>query len=262
MHNTRPVRLSLMILCLLLALSGCGGGGGFSDSLDVFQAAGADAAAIQAQVDQFRAALGADNGVGAASVSGRRQVNWDGIPAARLDPFPGDFFVTTSPRGIEFSTPGSRMKVSGDPGTPSFKFADITAQQWGLTEFGFFSPSRLFGTLGSNITDVRFRVPGTAAPATVLAFGTVLVDVDVADATRIEFYGADDRLLATRTVQPTGVASQGLAFIGVIVRGSGRIGRVRIIAGTKPIDSPFANPPPDGVGIDDVIYSEPQPVGQ
>jgi hypothetical protein len=35
---------------------------------------------------------------------------------------------------------------------------------------------------------------------------------------------------------------------------------VRIIAGSHPVNAPFQDPPPDGVGIDDVIYSEPVPL--
>jgi hypothetical protein len=249
--------LALISVSAAIALTGCGGSSQTSNPPTVFQANGADAAAIQSEVDSFRSQLGANNGVGAASNSGRREVNWDAIPASALDPFPSDFFVTTSPRGVRFTTPGDRMAVSGDPGTESFKFANITAQQWGLLEFGFFSPSKMFATIGSVVTDVTFRVPGTHTPATVNAFGVVMVDVDVANATKLEFYDHQDNLILTRFVVPAGVVSEGLSFVGVRFNNGQRIGRVRIFAGTHPIDTPFQDPPPDGVGIDDVIYSEP-----
>src|SRR5215510_8978240 len=46
-------------------------------------AAGANPAAIQATVDQFRADLGgSNNGVGGSFTSGRREINWDGVSDA------------------------------------------------------------------------------------------------------------------------------------------------------------------------------------
>ena len=246
--------IAAVSVCGLLA---CGGGD--DPPPDIFQANGANAAAIQSVVDSFRDLLGANQLVGPASATGRREVNWDAIPLARLDPFPGDFFVSTSPRGVHFATPGTRLVVSGDPGSPSFKFANITAQQWGLVEFGFFSPSRIFATIGSTITDVTFRVPGTQTSAVVKSFGVVLVDVDAANVSKVEFFDASNRLLLSRAVEPFGVQSQGLSFVGVRFNGGQMISRVRITVGTHPIDAPFQSPPPDGVAIDDVIFSEPQP---
>ena len=247
---------AVAVLCV--GLAACGGDD--DETQQVVQGAGANAAGLQATVDDFRARLGANNGVAAATTGGRREVNWDGIPQASLDPFPGSFFSTTSPRGIVFSTPGSRMKVNGDPGSASFLFADVTAllpngQPWGPVEFGTFSPSRFFATMYSNITDVTFTVPGGSVPATVSAFGVVLVDVDVAEATRLEFYDRDAQLFYRHVVPVAGATSKGLSFVGVQL--SRPAARVRIIAGTHPVNAPFQNPPPDGVGIDDVIVAEP-----
>lgn len=242
-----------------VGLAACSGGDG-DETQQVVQVAGAGAADLQATVDGFRALLGPNNGVAAATTGGRREVNWDGIPQASLDPFPGSFFATNSPRGIVFSTPGSRMKVSGDPGSPSFLFADVTAllpngQPWGPIEFGTFSPSRFFATMDSNITDVSFVVPGGSSPATVSAFGVVLVDADVADATRLEFYDSSERLIYRHVAPIAGAKSKGLSFVGVQL--SRPAARVRIIAGTHPVNAAFQDPPPDGVGIDDVIVAEP-----
>ena len=57
--------------------------------------AGADAAAIQGVIDQFRADLGQ-----------RREINWDGVPDELAAPnfLPGNFFNS---RGAFFSTPGT-----------------------------------------------------------------------------------------------------------------------------------------------------------
>src|SRR5690349_2415364 len=69
-------------------------------------AAGANPAAIQAAVDQFRADLGPNNGVGKSFTSGRREINWDGVPEGAAEPnsFPPDFFNFRSPRGAMFTS--------------------------------------------------------------------------------------------------------------------------------------------------------------
>lgn len=71
-------------------------------------ASGADAASIQAAVDQFRADLGgANNSIGGTTTGGRREINWDGTPDTFSAPnnLPADFFNVNSPRGVVFSTP-------------------------------------------------------------------------------------------------------------------------------------------------------------
>lgn len=71
------------------------------------QISGANAAAIQATVDVFRADLGgANNGVGGSFVNGRREINWDGVPDTQSAPnfLAIDFFNVNSPRGVIFST--------------------------------------------------------------------------------------------------------------------------------------------------------------
>ena len=79
------------------------------------EATGANAAAIQSVVDAFRTDLGTLNANTAGSVgSGRREINWDGVPDAQAAPstLPADFFNTTSPRGVVLSTPGTGFQVS------------------------------------------------------------------------------------------------------------------------------------------------------
>lgn len=245
----------LRISCLIVS---CLAASALSAAAAVFEGTGANADAIKAQVDAFRAALGSNNGVGNPVTGGRREINWDAIPAQFLDPFPGRFFNANSARGAVFSTPGARMKVSGDTGTASFLMRDVTAQEWGLTELSSFSPERFFAPIGSIITDVEFFVPGTQTRATVRGFGAVFTDIDVADATRIQAWDAEGRLLFSRFVGKPPVVSKGLSFLGFVLEGGERAARVRIINGTHPIDSPFQNPPPDGVGIDDLIYGEPE----
>jgi hypothetical protein len=222
----------------------------------VYQAGGASEAAIEPQVNAFRSALGGNNGTSGPASSGRREVNWDGIPTTSLDPFPGDFFKVNSPRGLVLSTPGTRMKVSGDINSPSFTMRDVTAQ--GLSEFSAFSPQRFFAPIGSVITDIEFHVPGRTGRASVRAFGAVFTDVDVAGATRIQAYDLEGRLIFSQAV-PVSVAQQkGFSFLAFLFDDEQRAARIRIISGTNPIDSPAQSPLPDAVGIDDLIYAEPQ----
>ena len=53
--------------------------------VNVQQAAGPNAAAIQSAVDAYRTGLGTLNANNPGSVgSGRREINWDGVPAAPI----------------------------------------------------------------------------------------------------------------------------------------------------------------------------------
>lgn len=155
---TRRRLLTLFGGALSATAAGCGGSG---DDLTTFRATSADAPRLQPTIAEFRAVLGVNNGVGGSSATGRREVNWDGVPPAFEDPFPPAFFNSNSPRGILFSTPGSRLKVSGASGTPSFLFADVTAQRCGADEFAAFSPDKFLASIGSTEVDVAFFVPGT-----------------------------------------------------------------------------------------------------
>src|SRR5882672_12880483 len=76
-----------------------------------FEGAGATPASITATRDAFRTAVGGGSVAGANGDFGglRREINWDGVPAALSDPnaLPANFFNVNSPRGVVFSTPGT-----------------------------------------------------------------------------------------------------------------------------------------------------------
>ena len=97
-----------------------------ANATQTFSASGATPADIQATVDQFRAGLGANNGVGGSFSGGRREINWDGVPDSFSSPnaLPGNFFNANSPRGLTMTTPGTGFRVSADssssPGRASF----------------------------------------------------------------------------------------------------------------------------------------------
>src|SRR4051812_42532028 len=93
-----------------------------------YTAAGTDASSIQAAVQSVRDGLGTLNANLPASLpDGRREINWDGVPAALSSPnnFPGNFFNGDIPgraRGIEFSTPGTGFRVSSSAGQAPVEF--------------------------------------------------------------------------------------------------------------------------------------------
>src|SRR3954466_11563118 len=137
----------------------------------VFEGAGANPAAITPTRDGFRAAVGGGTVAGANGSFGglRREINWDGVPDASSDPnqLPANFFNTTSPRGVVFSTPGTGFQVSSTAAVGNIEFDNINAGYSSL--FAPFSTQRLFTPIGSNITDVTFFVPGSTTPARVNA---------------------------------------------------------------------------------------------
>lgn len=235
----------------------------------VRQAGGANAAAIQAIVDQFRADLGgANNGVGGTFPTGRREVNWDGVPDNFSEPnnFPPNFFNVNSPRGlicnaIEDAT-GSALNqfavsASAASGVP-VRFANINALYDDFLQT--FSPQRLFIARNTHIMEVMFFIPGTKIPATVKGFGVIFADVDSAtggNRSLIRVYGPDGAQLVAASAP---VADGGLSFVGISFNAGERISRVVIESGNAGLSS-TNNDGVNGVDIvamDDFIYGEPR----
>ena len=228
------------------------------------EATGANAAAIQAAVDAFRTDLGTLNPNNPGSVgSGRREINWDGTPDGDAAPgrLPGDFFNKVTPRGVIFEGSGT-FQVSADDTTLAatpVRFGNLNPSY--ATAFAAFSAQRLFATIGSNVVDVVFVVPGGTSPATTRGFGAVFTDVDLAGSTRLEFFDESGELILSQNVMNT-AGDGSLSFLGVSYPDA-RVARVRITAG----DFPFATPSSledvtqggiyDYVVMDDFIYGEP-----
>lgn len=219
-----------------------------------FSATGANPAGIQNTVDAFRTALGSLNANVAGSFgSGRREINWDGVPANFSDPnlMPANFFNANSPRGAVFSTPGTGFLVSANAG-------GATPVLFGqANDFQTFSPQKLFTAVNSPITDVNFFVPGSSTAAGSIGFGVVFTDVEVANLTQIQFFDASNALIYSAFAPVAG--NQGLSFIGAIADTPGAISRVRITSGANTIVSNgvLGNQVDDVVVMDDFIYGEP-----
>lgn len=240
-------------------------GAGFGEAPTLAQnqtwsVSGADAASIQAEVDNFRDIVSLGGGVNAPGTgpfaTGRRQINWD---AAGLDGFqspgfmPGDFFNINSPRGASFATPGSGVIVSqrAPANGDDLRFGDVNPAF--AKDFTVFSQTRLFAALDSTVIDTTFFLPSDPAmPATVNGFGAVFTDVDVANVTSIEFFDIDDNLLHTQAVL---TADSGLSFAAAFWEDGTRIGRVRLNLGDVSL-ADFSGIG-DAVALDDLIYGEP-----
>jgi hypothetical protein len=224
----------------------------------VFEASGAVPADIQVAVDDFRTFLGPLNpNVAGSFPSGRREINWDGVPDAFSAPnnLPANFFNANSPRGAVFFTPGSGFQVSADDSNPTntpVRFGNINPLFPAL--FSTFSPQRLFTALGSNVTETLFFVPGSTTGATVSGFGSVFTDVNRADSTKIEFFDVAGRLLFSRNVLPGTTRRGSLSFLGVGFDAGERVYMVRITSGNQAPRVPSR----DVVVMDDFLYGEPQ----
>jgi hypothetical protein len=235
----------------------------------VRQGTGANTAALQSIVDQFRTDLGgANNGVGGSFQTGRREINWDGVPDAFSEPnnFPVDFFNVNSPRGVIFNAVEdatgaalNQFAVSSNTasGVP-VRFGNLNANY--STIFTTFSAQRLFTVRNTHIMEVNFVIPGTNVPATVSGFGVVFADVDSAtggNRSLIRVYDSAGRQLSAASA---GVLDNGLSFVGISFNAGERIARVVIESGNTALSS-TNNDGVDGVDVvamDDFIYGEPK----
>ena len=222
----------------------------------IFSASGANPAGIQGTVDAYRSDLGTLNANVAGSVgSGRREINLDGVPDPLAAPnnLTANFFNVNSPRGVVFSTPGSGFQVSANPPGAPVEFGNINPTY--VSQFQTFSAQRLFTSIGSNVVDVTFFVPGSTTAALTNGFGAVFTDVDLANTTSLTFFDSANASLGIFFVPAGTTAAESLSFLGVDF-GSAVVSRVRIASGNAALG------PNDGGGLDlvvmdDFLYGEP-----
>jgi hypothetical protein len=212
---------------------------------------------ITGAIAEFRGVLGdpLNGGAAGSQAAGRREINWDGVPAnlTNNEDFPGDFFNTRAVRGAVFTTPGGAFRISDT------NMADLepTLGQ----DFAAFSPRKTFIAVNSAVTDVEFRVPGAAEPASVRGFGVVFSDVDRPNSATMEFFGREGSL--GRFEAPVRAAGSSFSFLGVTFDGK-IVTRVRITSGRGAIAAGVkdltAGGAADLVIMDDFLFDEPQPV--
>lgn len=212
---------------------------------------------ITSKVNEFRQLLGSQLNTTPGAIGGRREINWDGIPAELLDkPLAGDFFNTignnvpaTRQRGLLYSAGVNNFQVSND----GFKAVNASTS----SEFSAFSGSQTFSNVGSNLWDIGFQVPGQPVPAMVRGFGLVFSDVDVPNSTFIEFFNGTRSL--GKFFAPVHDATSNLSFLGVRFNTENvtnvRVGHDgRLNEGGKDISSGGLK---DFVVFDDFLFDEP-----
>jgi hypothetical protein len=251
-----PLRTRTGIAALTTALMVlCPTGLAQADAI-TFIASGPNAAAITPTVNDFRDDLGTLNpNVAGSFGTGRREINWDGVPDASSAPnlLPNNFFNVTSPRGAVFSTPGTGVEVSANAAAGPVRFDNIDPNYSSL--FQVFSPQKLFTAIGSNIVDVSFFIPGSSDPALTRGFGAVFTHAVLPD-TSLMFFGPNNESLGTFFVPPV-PGDQTFSFLGVDF-GLPEVSRVRITSGNVALALGQLGP---GVTVmDDFIYGEPNPV--
>lgn len=212
---------------------------------------------IQGTVDAFRTAIGgANNNNNPGPITGgRREINWDGGGVSAATASGPVLTAFTNTRGSTSSTDGT-----GFLQTPVNDPALTNINPSYATTFSAFSPKRIFTPVTSNITDVTFSVPGTngATAATVAAFGAILLDVDLANTTRMEFFDTSGAQILSMNALPGTTTNGSFSFLGAMANAGERIAKVRITTGNSdlgPSESPESRV--DVVAMDDFIYAEP-----
>jgi hypothetical protein len=253
--------LSLLVLVVALPLSSCGGDDDGAQSTEtgggpnVVKGAGD----IEAKVDEFRGLLGPDNGgAPGGDPNGRREIDWDKVPDQFAAPnaLPADFFNSTedpTARGALLETPGDHVAVSADrenPARAAVRFGDVNPSY--SDEFKTFSEERLFSPIGSNVVNLKFFVPGTDIPGLTRGFGAVYTDIDEAENTAFEYFGANGKSLGKFSAP---VSKDGLSFLGVAFP-TPVVARVRIEYGSGKL-GPDESANYDVAVMDDFIYGEP-----
>ena len=224
----------------------------------VFSAAG-DSAGIVNKLNEFRLFAGDPVNGNPGATTGRREVNWDGVPAALTNNnnFPFNFFGSAEAADAN----GRKRGLITTPTSTSFRvdssdFASVDASY--ASQFEAFSRKKLFADMGNTITEVTFKVPGTNNNAFVKSFAVIFSDVDVANSTTVQYYNGT-KSLGTFSAQ---VASQGFSLVGVGFADE-KITRVKITSGNGLLVSGIKDISNGGnkdlVVMDDFLYSEPQP---
>src|SRR2546426_2016331 len=217
-----------------------------------------DSLTVADTLNKFRTALGGSLNApnSPPADGGRREINWDGVPAAvtNIDAFPATFFNVNSKRGALLSTAGTGLRVD------STAFASVNA---GLaTQFKAFSPQKLFMAVGSNQSEVDFKLVGTTTNGLTKGFGVVFSDVDRAGSTRIELFDAAGVRIANLEA-PAGAGTQQFSFIGAVFDAP-VIARVLITSGDAALSATITDVSAGGttdlVVMDDFVYGEPQPL--
>jgi len=226
----------------------------------IVKSSAGDSAAVVTKINEFRLLSGDPLNTAPGSTTGRREINWDAVPPAftNLNNFPFDFFGGSDAalpngrkRGLILQNTGNSFR------TDSTAFADIDTSY--ATQFRAFSKERLFSSLDNNVTEVKFKIPGTESAATVHGFGVIFSDVDNANSSTIEYFSNDKSLGIFKV--PVKTEDGNFSFLGVNFPDE-KITKVRITSGNGILGTGIKDISDGGtkdlVVMDDFIYDEPK----
>jgi hypothetical protein len=213
---------------------------------------------INATVNDFRNVLGNLNTTPGAT-SGRREINWDGVPDSLVGvALPDDFFNPTAAgapvarqRGLIYAAGAGEFQVSNN------NFRNIDPASAG--ELSAYSGAKTFANISTNLWPITFQVAGQTAAAFSKGVGIVFSDVDLPSSTSLEFFEGEKSL--GKFYAPPHNASGNFSFLGVYFPGNERITKVEVkhdgilSDGQKDISTGGQH---DLVIFDDFIYGEPQ----
>lgn len=226
---------------------------------NILKASG-DSASIIGSLNQFRTFLGDSVNNAPGKTSGRREVNWDGVPPnfTNNNNFPLDFFNTTDPagpngrkRGLVYLNTGSPIRLD------SSSFAEIDATY--ANQLVPFSKKKALISATSTVSEIAFKVAGTNTDAFVKGFGIIFTDVDQENSSSLEFFNGSKSLGVYYA--PKRNTAGGFSFLGVffpdekVTRIKINSGNAVLAAGVKDI-SDGGNK--DLVAYDDFFYDEPK----
>jgi hypothetical protein len=211
---------------------------------------------IADELDQFRNLLGAVLNTTPGQSSGRREINWDGVPDIYSgQQLPADFFNPTAAGAPPALQRGLLYSPEVDARVSNMVFADREATH--ATEFAAFSGNKTFSAVSNNLWNVEFEVAGQRLAASVHGFGAVFSDVDEETSTSMEYFSGN-RSLGIFTVPARSTSSH--SFLGVyfpyekVTRVRVRQGNAALENGVKDISSGGTK---DLVIMDDFLYDEP-----
>jgi hypothetical protein len=207
---------------------------------------------VRAAVAEFQALLGDPaNGITPGQQpSGRREISWDGVPAelTNNNALPADQF---NRNGLIYNILGSGLRVTDND------FADINPTY--AAQFAPFSAPKTFAPIGSEVSEVTFRVAGSSTPAAVTGFGVVFSDVDRVGAASLKLFTADGQSLGQYQA-PVRSDADGQSFIGVVFD-QAIVARVVITSGQAPLSATEFDVSDGGnrdlVVFDNLLFGEP-----
>ena len=208
---------------------------------------------VRAAVAQFQALLGdPSNGVTPGQQeSGRREISWNGVPPelTNTDALPADLF---NRNGLIYTIVGTGLRVTDND------FVDINPTY--AAQFESFSPPKTFSPIGSEISEVTFRVAGSSTPAAVTGFGVVFSDVDRMGAASIKLFTAAGQSLGQYHA-PIRSDENGQSFVGVVFD-EAIVARVVITSGQAALGADEFDVSDGGnrdlVVFDDLLFGEPK----